>query len=671
MLEYDNSAFYYFTLSLISIYLVPVTLVSLQQIFRAVIPARGAVKNARTNAEKAKCSRVKKDKVGLTVLLTQWSFVAKVLTLVAGWACFFYLLNSMTDDAEIKGFDPFAILGVTPSTEARDIKKQYRALSLIYHPDKNPDNKVAEDMFMKIAKAYEALTDVKAMENWRKFGNPDGKQPMEVSIALPTFLLEKEHHNTILIIYLIAMVVVIPSIVAMWYARSKKYGEKNVMYDSYAWYNHMLSDASQMKNMPEVLAGSAEFRALNTPDKDRPQEGKEVTRLYRQLYKESALMPKLKYDHPVIQKGAVQVFAHVAQKPMSNDLCKMVLVLGRVGDGFGGGVGVSGHVAVSRVVRVVRVLLVVLAVLMFAQKPMDPNLCKNLDTMLIKTPDLIEAMIELACSRRWLQTTIYVIEFSQHVLQGLWLEDSSLMQLPHIGKAEAKMISSGSDAAAGIREYIKLPREKRKGLDKLTSAQQEEVHRVCDIIPDVEVKVDIFVEDEGEIAENDLVTIKVTLTRNNVKEGGTVPPVYAPKYPLFADEGWWVLVGDTNRKTIFSFERIADNGQVVSKEVKMMAPNKPGTVKLDVFVKSDSYIGLDQQKAVQFEVISASTLPQYEPHPDDLELDNEPTLFEQVMQAYDDETDSEDEEGSAPKKIANGEGEEDSESDDDSDEEED
>lgn len=49
-----------------------------------------------------------------------------------------------------------------------------------------------------------------AMDNWRKFGNPDGKQPMEVSIALPTFLLEKEHHNTILIIYLIAMVVIIP-----------------------------------------------------------------------------------------------------------------------------------------------------------------------------------------------------------------------------------------------------------------------------------------------------------------------------------------------------------------------------------------------------------------------------------------------------------------------------
>ncbi|CAN0432964.1 unnamed protein product, partial [Phaeothamnion confervicola] len=106
---------------------------------------------------------------------------------------------------------------------------------------------MAEDMFMKIAKAYEALTDQTSKENWEKYGNPDGKQPMEVSIALPTFLLNKEWHNTVLILYLLAMVIVIPSIVAMWYARSKKYGEKNVMYDSYAWYNHMLNENVPMK----------------------------------------------------------------------------------------------------------------------------------------------------------------------------------------------------------------------------------------------------------------------------------------------------------------------------------------------------------------------------------------------------------------------------------------
>lgn len=54
----------------------------------------------------------------------------------------------------------------------------------------------------------------------------------------------------------VPLLVRLAAIVAMWYARSKKYGEKNVMYDSYAWYNHMLSDTSQMKNLPEVRGGT-------------------------------------------------------------------------------------------------------------------------------------------------------------------------------------------------------------------------------------------------------------------------------------------------------------------------------------------------------------------------------------------------------------------------------
>ena len=45
---------------------------------------------------------------------------------------------------------------------------------------------------------------------------------------------------------------------------------------------------------------------------------------------------------------------------------------------------------------------------------------------------------------------------------------------------------------------------------------------------------------------------------------------------------------------------------------------------------------------VQFNVIPAASLPVYQPHPEDLELDNEPTLFEQVMNAAD-SSDSEDE----------------------------
>lgn len=78
----------------------------------------------------------------------------------------------------------------------------------------------------------------------------------------------------------------------------------------------------------------------------------------------------------------------------------------------------GAHFTLFRICRSCRVVMIMVVILF-----------QNLGTMLIKTPDLIEAMIELACSRRWLQSTIYVIEFSQHVVQGLWLKDNSLRQV--------------------------------------------------------------------------------------------------------------------------------------------------------------------------------------------------------------------------------------------------
>lgn len=58
--------------------------------------------------------------------------------------------------------------------------------------------------------SFYALCLQVAKKNWREYGNPDGKQALEVSMGLPTFLLQKEYHSAILLVYLIIMVVVIP-----------------------------------------------------------------------------------------------------------------------------------------------------------------------------------------------------------------------------------------------------------------------------------------------------------------------------------------------------------------------------------------------------------------------------------------------------------------------------
>jgi len=55
----------------------------------------------------------------------------------------------------------YKILDVVKDASQEDIKKQYRKLSMMYHPDKNPDNKEAEDKFKKISAAYAILSDPK------------------------------------------------------------------------------------------------------------------------------------------------------------------------------------------------------------------------------------------------------------------------------------------------------------------------------------------------------------------------------------------------------------------------------------------------------------------------------------------------------------------------------
>ena len=81
--------------------------------------------------------------------------------------------------------DYYETLGITKGASAAEIKKAYRKKAIQYHPDKNPDDKAAEEMFKKAAEAYEVLSDENkkarydqhghaAFENGGGFGGADG-----------------------------------------------------------------------------------------------------------------------------------------------------------------------------------------------------------------------------------------------------------------------------------------------------------------------------------------------------------------------------------------------------------------------------------------------------------------------------------------------------------------
>ncbi|MFD1294036.1 molecular chaperone DnaJ [Lutibacter holmesii] len=67
--------------------------------------------------------------------------------------------------------DFYEILGVSKNATPAEIKKGYRKMAVKYHPDKNPDDKAAEEKFKKAAEAYEILSDENKKARYDQYGH--------------------------------------------------------------------------------------------------------------------------------------------------------------------------------------------------------------------------------------------------------------------------------------------------------------------------------------------------------------------------------------------------------------------------------------------------------------------------------------------------------------------
>ena len=150
MLEYDDGAFYYFSISVLTFILIPIT----WSLFSTLVWGEQHIKKhaADTSTRVVTLNNFKRREARSNAFRS--SFYFKLIGAAILWYIWYINASVVSEIETLQAFDPFAILDIASDATPRDIKKQYRKMSLEKHPDRNPDNPLAVQEFIRLTKAY-------------------------------------------------------------------------------------------------------------------------------------------------------------------------------------------------------------------------------------------------------------------------------------------------------------------------------------------------------------------------------------------------------------------------------------------------------------------------------------------------------------------------------------
>jgi molecular chaperone DnaJ len=75
--------------------------------------------------------------------------------------------------------DYYEVLGVAKDADENTIKRAYRKLAMKYHPDRNPDDKLAAENFREVTEAYEVLSDKDKRARYNQYGHAGVDEQMQ------------------------------------------------------------------------------------------------------------------------------------------------------------------------------------------------------------------------------------------------------------------------------------------------------------------------------------------------------------------------------------------------------------------------------------------------------------------------------------------------------------
>ncbi|KAL6731764.1 hypothetical protein Aduo_002596 [Ancylostoma duodenale] len=465
--EYDEvgNTFYYVLVSFYAIILIPVTYF--------FFPT-GKTESVKVDEHECQCVGCVK-KRQLKEANKPWKRTKTILTvvlLIIAWIVFGLIVKKVTEiEVTYEEYNPYQILGLDQGADTAAVRKAYRELSKKMHPDRGGD----AQMFDKIAKAYQALTDEESRENWEKYGNPDGPTATTFGIALPKWLVSKEYGIWVLAFYGLLFMVILPVVVGVWWYNSIKYNVDKVLLDTTQLFYYFLHKTPKMEinRMLMLLGGSFEFwKQYNKEIIERETDDVELTRRMKSLPNLGENKKERPLSLPYSLKARILIHSYLSRIPLDNE-----------------GLEYDQRYILARVLRLTEEMISMSQQLTFYTQ--------------IKVP---------------IETLDNLLRLQPMFVQALWPKNSPLLQLPHITDHNLPYLRKGRIFSCG--DLAALDGEKRRALLKnLSDEEYRDVLVVLSSMPRLSIQTNFIVEGEDdayEVTAGCVVTIKVTLTRTSL-----------------------------------------------------------------------------------------------------------------------------------------------------------
>nr|XP_046155170.1 translocation protein SEC63 homolog [Oncorhynchus gorbuscha] len=481
--QYDDSGntFFYFLTSFVGL---------------IVIPATYYLWPRDQNAEQLRLKSLRKVHgrclwYCLRLMKSQQSIIPtlKKAALLFGWAVFLLLAYKVSKlDREYQEYNPYEVLGLDQGASVSEIKKQYRLLSLKFHPDKGGD----EDLFMRIAKAHSALTNDESRQNWETYGNPDGPKGTgstsqsfnhfirSFCIALPAWIVDSKNSMLVLLVYGLAFMVILPVVVGTWWYRSIRYSGDQILINTTQLFMHFMykTPNMNMKRLSMVLTAAFEFDPRSNKEATiRPTDNIQVPQLIREL-------------------GNINV------KKKEPPFCYPYSLKARV--------------------------------LVLAPWPLVSQVSLDQRFVVRKSPALLQEMVNVGCQLTMMANSrggfhaprLVSIEncmkLTQMIVQGLQESKSPLLQLPHFEEEHLRYCVSKKYKVRSLQDLVSLKDSDRRSMLRfLGDEKYDEVMAVLASFPSITMDTKLQVlddEDSNNITAGSIVTVTVTLTRKRMAE---------------------------------------------------------------------------------------------------------------------------------------------------------